>query len=114
MRKKLNKAECAEVLAKMKKAVKAGRVVIGNKAVTEKKSPHISVYKYDDGVRDDGTKYKAAQGFVLQWGEPGRGFGEITFSVKKDGSVELQTECMGREFVIDQLVKMVTNAKLEE
>lgn len=38
-------------------------------------------------------------GFVVQWSEPSIGFGELYVHMKEDGSVEIDDECMSREFV---------------
>jgi hypothetical protein len=96
---------------KIVKAIREGRVAIGNKAVVEKTTPHLDVFKYEAGVNDEGNKYPAAKGFILSWSEPSRGFGEITFVVKGN-KVEIDSEYMGRDFVMGQLAKLVSNSKI--
>lgn len=45
---------------------------------------------------------------LFQWGVEGCGFGEITFYYK-DGKLQLESECMGKEFV-----KKILNAFIDE
>lgn len=111
MRRRL--ATKAERVALVEKLKKVKKVVIGNKAVTGKVTPYVEAFKYEKGVSEQGYKYPAAQGFVLSWGEQGKGFGQITFVFKK-GQLEIESECMGMDFVVDQVAKLLANAKLKE
>ena len=110
MKKKATKAERTRLVKAVKRMTKDTDIVIGNPAVVEKKTPYVEVF--------DNRKVKSKwgpgrAGFVLSWDEPGKGFGQITF-IEKDGHFEIETECMGIQFVIRQVVKMLANAKVVE
>ena len=51
--------------------------------------------------------------FVLCWGEPGVGFGEIHFDVKEEtDTVQLHAEGMSKDFVKKMLCRFVDNAEI--
>jgi hypothetical protein len=52
-------------------------------------------------------------GFVVSWGMPGTGFGELTFVLGEDGKLILETECMSKDFVKHILNKLIDDATLE-
>jgi hypothetical protein len=103
--------ERAKRLAQFKRAIKEGKVEIGNKAVTEKKTPYIQVFKYEAGKDTEGTPYEAAEGFTISWSDPSCGFGEISFRVK-NGQLEIRSEHMGWQFIGEQITKLLDSAKL--
>ena len=47
------------------------------------------------------------KGFIVSWSEKGRGFGQYTFIVTKDGKLELDNECDGPEAVKRVLCSLV-------
>ena len=80
-----------------------------------KKKKQVSTFQKILNATPEYTKAYAGDGyFVIKWGIPGTGFGEVSFGIKKDGSVEIQTECMGPKFVKKILGKLVDGAKIVE
>jgi hypothetical protein len=52
--------------------------------------------------------------FSIQWSVTGVGFGSFFFSAKEDGSIEIQNECMSKEFIKKVLCMMVDGATLND
>ena len=47
--------------------------------------------------------------FIIQWSEPGTGWGEFTFYKDEDGGIHCDNECMSKEFV-----KKIMNRFIDE
>jgi len=63
----------------------------------------------------DGTpKYIEVDGFnsgwILRWGEPGKGWGEITFYYDDNFNIKCDSETMSKEFVLQKLTELVEQA----
>lgn len=50
------------------------------------------------------------KGFIIEWGAYGIGCGELTFRVDRKGKLEMDTECMGKEFAKKILLAFVDSA----
>lgn len=60
------------------------------------------------GMREEGDSAM----WLLSWGAKGIGFGEVSIHFKKDGSIVIDDETMGREFVKAALCAVVDKAQL--
>lgn len=60
-------------------------------------------------IADD--KYKIY--FVISWLTKSAGFGELTVKSDSEGNVKLDTECMGKEFVMKIFKKLVESASTD-
>lgn len=61
---------------------------------------------------DLGPTRKGALG--ISWSKPGVGFGELGFIIKEDGTIECDSETMGKKFVMEVLEAFVDSAKFRE
>ena len=54
-------------------------------------------------------------GFTLNWSKDGVGFGQLSIrQMLEDNSIEIDSECMGKEFVKEILCALVDNATMWE
>jgi len=61
-----------------------------------------------------GGKHKdGSQAFGFDWVRKNIGFGQMSILVKEDGSVSIDSECMGRDWVMDFLMQLVEEAELD-
>ncbi len=73
---------------------------------------HVSIHGFGKKKFPKMPEYNHDGGFVLKWGVPGFGFGEITF-VNRNGELTVDTECMSKEFVAAALDRLLKTAKLK-
>lgn len=53
-------------------------------------------------------------GFEIDWAAKGIGFGQATFCTTLDGKIEVQTENMGKDFVLAAFAHMLQEAEMVE
>jgi hypothetical protein len=63
---------------------------------------------------DDLKLYPHTNGFRIDWSIRGYGFGVILISVREDGSIDMDDECMGPDFVKAALAALVDRAEDRE
>lgn len=73
------------------------------------------VFSFTDSVGVDGNgkeyKFPGGTGFIFNWTAPGIGFGEIKVKLLSDGTLEVDSERLGKEFVKKALCAMIDSAK---
>ena len=55
----------------------------------------------------------SGSGFMIAWGEPGCGFGQLWF-YNKNGVTRIENEYMSKEFIKRMLCRMVDDATLDD
>lgn len=71
---------------------------------------NLTVDDIDTWAEHDNNK----GGIAISWSADDIGFGEITIVKDKDGSIRIQSECMGKEFVKAVLDKLVDMAEITD
>lgn len=84
----------------------------GPRVWTTEDFSHVSVRGFGKKTFPKMPEYNHNGGFVIEWGVPGFGFGEITF-VNRNGELTVDTEHMSKEFVAAALAKLLETAKLK-
>lgn len=110
------KAASEKAKQKLLDALKDGKVVFGehiNLDFDRKKKTfppnftHISIEGWEN-------KKSNTSGFLLRWGAAGWGGGEFTFIQHPDKRIEIQTECMGLDFLIAAIKRMLAEAEIRD
>lgn len=88
-----------EALATIRELAAAGKVGFATQLVTA------------DGHTLVASEPRVAGGFIIQW-QGAIGFGELSVRMNADGTIDIDDECMGREFVRQLLLDLAERAKL--
>lgn len=81
------------------------RMQIGNSDFTVTKVEFAGAGKMADN---------AGAWFSVEWETVSAGFGSLGFRFFNDGRVLIENECMGKEFIVSVLAKMVEGAELAD
>jgi hypothetical protein len=88
------------------------------KRISKMEITDFRVFSIDDN--DENTRFPNDEGFIIvSWARDSKHFdfkefGEIILTKKKDGTITLASECMGKTFVKEVLSALVDKAEIIE